>query len=472
MGAALKITDRGYRYRANQAIPEHPKVCVFCGSSREKLMVAHLDGHEENTEENNLSWSCRSCNSLSSNTLRNAGKGRLTRQFNPSRGARNVGEWMQAVGAITPHIYRGDRGISSTMPVSEAVAIIRATPHARRSQFASELRKYKSSRSRERGNPARRKNSWTGEEDDLIQHARTSREPEELASLFLYGESQGDSGLMDAVRGRVRSLGLKRSDFQFNPAKFDRCVKEVQRRGGGAVNAYAVCTAAGTRDPGKKRNAMSRSDKKVLKDFQRYGSTIATYSIPGLWEGLTLADAFKNPVQKKNPSGEAQQVYQEFHGEPPSETVIVEKKVHFHKHLASAGELRKLEVRRRVDRGVTTLTRFKGALLAFNEAKNQLFVEGGDQTVSLEAFGIDRNEAHEMETLGQVLSIDYFTNKTHLGEEGGEATYEHGFRMTNENGKHVTVKIARYPDLIYSVPNEQLYFSGGSYLIRAEGIDQ
>ena len=276
---------------------------------------------------------------------------------------------------------------------------------------------------------------------------------------------------MDVVRGRVRSLGLTRSDFQFNPAKFDRCVKEIQKRGGGAVNAYAVCTAAGTRNPAKHKNAMSRSDKKVLKDFQRYGSTIATYSIPGLWEGLTLADAFKNPIQKKNPSGIAHQVYEEFHGEPPSETVIVEKKVHFHKHLASAGELRKLEVRRRVDRGITTLTRFKGALLAFNEAKNQLFVEGGDQTISLEAFGIDPNEAHEMETLGQVLAIDYFTDKTHLGDEGGVATYEHEFRTTNELGKHVVVKIARYPDLIYSVPNEQLYFSGGSYLIRAEGIE-
>ena len=45
---------------------------------------------------------------------------------------------------------------------------------------------------------------------------------------------------------------------------------------------------------------MSRSDKKVLKDFQRYGSTIATYSIPGLWEGLTLADAFKNPAPRAN----------------------------------------------------------------------------------------------------------------------------------------------------------------------------
>jgi hypothetical protein len=34
------------------------------------------------------------------------------------------------------------------------------------------------------------------------------------------------------------------------------------------------------------------------------------------------------------------------------------------------------------------------------------------------------------------------------------------------------VKIARYPDLIYDVRNEQLLFSGGSYEIIAEGIDK
>ena len=33
-----------------------------------------------------------------------------------------------------------------------------------------------------------------------------------------------------------------------NPAKFDRCIKEVKAKGGD-VNAYAVCTAAGTRNP-------------------------------------------------------------------------------------------------------------------------------------------------------------------------------------------------------------------------------
>ena len=65
----------------------------------------------------------------------------------------------------------------------------------------------------------RRKNSWTGEEDDLIQHARTAREPEELASLFLYGESQGDTGLMDAVRSRVTLTWIEARGFPVQSGK-------------------------------------------------------------------------------------------------------------------------------------------------------------------------------------------------------------------------------------------------------------
>jgi hypothetical protein len=35
----------------------------------------------------------------------------------------------------------------------------------------------------------------------------------------------------------------------YNPAKFDRCVRDVKAHASGPVNAYAVCTAAGTRNP-------------------------------------------------------------------------------------------------------------------------------------------------------------------------------------------------------------------------------
>lgn len=203
-----------------------------------------------------------------------------------------------------------------------------------------------------------------------------------------------------------------------NPAKFDHCLKEVKAKGG-AVSPYAVCTSA-------------------LKK------------------------------KRKNPSEAAAEAFEDFHGYPSTELVTVKKKVHHHKHLASAGELRALRVKG-IDGNIHTISGFDGALLCFNEARNQLFVEGGDQSINLEDFGI--TEPHELETLGKLKGVDYFTTKTHLGEDGGTAVYDHGFRMTNENGQHVVVKIARYPDLIYRVLDEQLEFSGGSYTIRREGID-
>lgn len=210
---------------------------------------------------------------------------------------------------------------------------------------------------------------------------------------------------------------------QMNPAKFDRCVKEVKARGG-AKNAYAVCKAA-------------------LKG-------------------------------KRNPAQASAEAFEEFHGHPSGEIVTVKKKVHRHVHLAAAGQLEALRIRP-VNKAlaVRTLQGFgEECLLAFNEKKNQLFVEGGDQSLDraeLKRFGI--THPHELETLGKLVGVDYFTTKSHLGTEGGEAVYDHHFRMTNQNGKHVIVKISRYPDVIYRVLDEQIEFSGGSYSIRAEGID-
>jgi hypothetical protein len=149
------LTDRAYRYRAQKAIPEGSARCVFCGTSK-KLMVGHLDGHEENTAPDNLAWTCRSCNALHGNALKRARMGRRTAQFNPmkSGGAYNLGEWVNAVGTITAHKYPDQRGsggalaAASTMTVSDAVAMIRATPASKRSQFAAQLGKRKGGRRR------------------------------------------------------------------------------------------------------------------------------------------------------------------------------------------------------------------------------------------------------------------------------------------------------------------------------------
>lgn len=177
----------------------------------------------------------------------------------------------------------------------------------------------------------------------------------------------------------------------------------------------------------------------------------------------------KKQLGKRNPAAASADVFEDFHGFKPSEVITITKRIHHHEELAAAGKLVSLDVWGIDERG-HKISGFKGSFLAFNEDRNQLFVEGGDQSIDLKTYGITR--PHELETLGELTDVAYQTDKTHLGDEGGEAVYVHKFRSTNENGKHVVVKIARYPDLIYDVRNEQLLFSGGSYEILREGIDK
>jgi hypothetical protein len=595
------VTDRALRYRSINLIPDHPKVCAFCGA-RQQLMVGHVDGFEEHLEVDNLTWSCRSCNSLASNTLKNAGMGRRTHQFNPTKGggASNVGEWLQAVGAITPHVDRGDRGLASDMKVSDAVAMIRATPHYKRSEFASKLRSSGGRRAAERWNPAKKQNLFgfgtpkalsprqtTPARGGIAAHmpARSKRETSETVagsyggyrimktpdgefyssldpdSLFstkkqtqdfidwwkkgrgnparlvvydaevwrivkrlkdgqvLLRSVSGDAealvseknlkpykkanpseafwfvakskGKLQLVRasdpvelrgqkmeGPYSSQGEAQKALTFwkaNPAKFDRCVKAVKAKGG-AANAYAVCTAAGTKNPDSDSPrafvGAKRKDGKYPVQFVYPTSGSRVHKL------LSEADLDKLRAEgrylvvgssRRNPASAAVEVFEEFHGHAPDEIVEVKKKIHFHEHLAGAGVLKRLVVDG-IDGRSHLINGFRGALLCFNESKNQLFIEGGDQAINLEDFGI--KSPHELETLGKVKHIDYSTRKDHLGDEGGDAVYTHKFRTTNENGQHVTVRIARYPDLIYRVRDEQLEFSGGSYEIRAEGIDK
>ncbi len=220
--------------------------------------------------------------------------------------------------------------------------------------------------------------------------------------------------------------------------KFQRCVEAVESRGG-AYDPQAVCSA---------------------QERHKYGQKELT-------RRALAGKQAKKRGNPQNPADEAMAVSEEFHGRKVKAMVPIQVKRHYHKYLAELGELRKLVVE--CGRNRVTLSNFDGALLCCNEDKNQLFIVGGDQSVNLADFGI-RNP-HETETLGEVSKIEYFTDKEHLGSEGGTAVYVHKFRTTNENGQHKTVRTASCPELIYHLRDERLEFAGGSYEIRAEGID-
>lgn len=144
---APQVTDRALRYRANATPPPGPRRCSFCGSTR-TVEVGHVNGHEEDNAPANLLWTCRPCNVRCGNTLRRAGIGRLTRQYNPdAAGAASLGQWIMAITSM--------KGESGEMSVPAAVAMIRATPPEDRSEFAAQVWRKR----RERFGPSGRSDS-------------------------------------------------------------------------------------------------------------------------------------------------------------------------------------------------------------------------------------------------------------------------------------------------------------------------
>jgi len=179
-----------------------------------------------------------------------------------------------------------------------------------------------------------------------------------------------------------------------------------------------------------------------------------------------------NPMRRRNPEAESAEGFEAFHGFRPTEQITIEKDVHYHSELWAIGELIKLIVVS-PDGIEVDITGFKGAMLSANEANTQLYIEGGDQTVNLSDFGLGE-PYHDKEDLGEVKKLFYFTNKTHLGDQGGEAVYHHklgeeGTKRNYEFGKLEGRKVPR-PRLAYDVVNQALEFIGGEYVIEPEGI--
>lgn len=172
----------------------------------------------------------------------------------------------------------------------------------------------------------------------------------------------------------------------------------------------------------------------------------------------------------RNPAEAAADMYQKFHGRLSGEVVEITKEVFYHGNLAALGELQKLTVRAN-DGAVVDLEGFKGAILCSNERGTQLYIEDGDQAVKLSAFGIGK-PYHDIEDLGEVLKLWYFTTKDHLGDQGGEASYHHRLseegkvRMQQDFGQ----RRAPRPRLVYDTSNRALGFAGGEYTVEDEGI--
>jgi hypothetical protein len=496
----VNITDRAKRYRAQNNVTG-PRKCVLCGS-RADLGVMHLTGNESHGERENLAYGCRSCNGKLAAAFKTLNLGKPTNQYNPS--SSGVPTFEQYMWAVSNHERKAhDAG----------GAVIHATPKHKRIEYArrivSKAQQTKRVRLDDRWNPATRQNLFgfgvkpapavrkrrggLTLSEAASAATKAGRKSRDMSDFDGWLESKHLADRSDGFVSRVRDSykrGVAAAEADDRNGEYlkslpkSRAAKSTTFKGRSIKPTESGAWVVPSIDKESEFDTVQDAKAFITSWKRNPGNWFPTrtyaqsevdrLSVKGIKARIVDAKAKQGgykvvPVKKRNPASGAAEVFEDFHGFGPTEVVTVSKEVHHHAHLASLGELVQLDVFGVDERG-HKIKGFKGALLACNESRDQLFIEGGDQSINLKEFGI--KQSHEMETLGQVTNIGYQTNKTHLGDEGGEAVYVHRFRATNQNGKHVVVKMTREPDLIYDVRNEQLLFSGGSYEILREGINK
>lgn len=212
----------------------------------------------------------------------------------------------------------------------------------------------------------------------------------------------------------------------------------------------------------------------VFEDGYRMGTPIEPLERTGL----------ENPRRhtRRNPSEAADALYETFHGTAPTKVLEIEEDEHIHEHLAGLGSLVSIVVK-------LSAGSFKGQKfdlkapdpeisapeqviqVAANEAANQVYLVGGDQSLDLDALGFretfavrhdgetfDVTDIRDLMVVGPILKLTYRTQKAFDKFEIVDY-YHHAGEDTKER-----------PILLYDVPNQRLKVAGGEYSIQDRGV--
>lgn len=289
-----------------------------------------------------------------------------------------------------------------------------------------------------------------------------------------------------------------------NPAKYERCVRAVQARGG--ANGYAVCASEGLRknNPLIKFNSHRARDKamdligerthhwsmKVSAGHGVYDATeeeirqLKDAEIPftrvrdssSFSEGYKYMDEKLNPQRvRRNPESTSADLYEQFHGTPSTEILEIVEDLHVHGNLGGLGQL--------VEMYIVMPGQYKTTLIAPNpdgkdavqvcgtEDGNNVYFRGGDESIDVEALGFKPSVSinHEGESfessqikdsmlLGYVHKLTYRTEKAFDDFE----TVDYYHRVGEDTKK--------CPMLIYDTLNALMSLAGGEYTIAPQGI--
>lgn len=176
--------------------------------------------------------------------------------------------------------------------------------------------------------------------------------------------------------------------------------------------------------------------------------------------------AGKRVEKRGNPETSASDLYREFHGKDPGETLEIITEKREHEWLVQLGVLRQLKVNTVTGLDATVDFSEKDAPeFCSNEDGTQLFVEGGDQSLPLNKLGLAGSKRQkESIVVGQVREVTYECRKGF--DDFKPIQYFHHFA----DPKEPAGKGGELPTLIYDTVNGLLSFSGGTYSVAAPGV--
>jgi hypothetical protein len=233
-----------------------------------------------------------------------------------------------------------------------------------------------------------------------------------------------------------------------NPAKFDRCVSDVSKslkKAGRPGNAYAICTAAGAKNPKRKKNPLE-SAKKAYTDFTGLPATEVT-EVPG--QTHRHSTVFKTGqlvcLDIITPEGkEIPLVASGFQLEPRR---FLRRDLR-HSHEAEQAEATWI---------LDPSAKAKTVMVTFSEDGKQMMFTGGDQVIPLEALGFGERDMRDNMFIGTIIEITYRGRKKfeHDGKE--EVDFHHEFGKQGSQGM--------LPLLGYYLRTKQMFSLGGRYKI-------
>ncbi len=186
----------------------------------------------------------------------------------------------------------------------------------------------------------------------------------------------------------------------------------------------------------------------------------------------------KKGSRKRNPAGEAREVFELFHGVPSKEVIEYQTRFHIHENLAGLGQLTELVFfTPGAKPQMVTLTAEDlgdAMWLCCSEDRKQLYILG-ELEIDLEQLGYrDDVDVKDAVELGKLTNIVYRTQKTMHEMKMLEYDHALGKRHTWQKqdgvGPEMNKAVAECPTLVYYPREGRLALVGGQYLVLEEGI--